>query len=793
MTMSRLKTKILAGIAAAVLCGFFIIVGCATVKKTAPPPPATSSRLTPGPNDMHIAYMTARLMEDVHYSHQPLDEAMSEKFFDDYLAALDPRRVNFLQSDIDEFAHFRTNLDGYTLGHHGRTDLTPAYVIFKRFEQRLIEHTAYADQLLKNDRFKFNTDGKIQIDRRHAAYPQDLDQARQLWRQQVRYEFLQDKLSREISPTNHDTILPLSRSAEAEITDHLIKHYDWNLHAITNWDGENVLSAYLNALTHAYDPHSDYLNPESAQTFSISMSLSLFGIGATLGEDDGYCTIQSLVPGGPAEKSKQLKPKDRIVAVAQSNQPPVNVVDMDLPRVVEMIRGPKGTQVRLSIIPADDPATRRVVTLVRAEIKLEDQEAKAELIETPDGQGGTNRLGIIDLPSFYATIPMPGNEGHSSPKLTSVDVAKLLQKLEQEKVNGIILDLRNNPGGSLEEAIQFTGLFIKEGPVVLVKSSDGSIVEKSIRNSAALYTGPLVVLVNHFSASAAEIVAAALQDYGRAVIVGDTSTHGKGTVQNLTSLRSFVWPATPTATNDPGTLKVTISKFYRVTGASTQLKGVVPDIQLPDLLNHLPGIGEKSLENPLPWDTIQSVGYDKLNLVAPYITMLRQRSEARVATNQDFIYIRQDIDRFEKSQEDKTATLNEAQAIRERQADDARSDARAAERAMRPLRDEKIYDITVENAGKPGLPPPEPLISTNAIASLIATNANGSVSVMTTNNDFVVGIPLNRFDPNAAPVGLHSGEVVTQPAPDPTLSETEHILEDYISAMDKSAALMVNK
>src|SRR5579885_1420145 len=562
--MSRLQKRIVAAAVLAGLGGFFIIAGCTSVTKTPAPPPASSAsapaptRLEPGPNDARIAYITARLMEDMQYSHQPLDQEMSKKFFDDYLNALDPRHEIFLQSDLDEFSDYRTNLDRLTLGEDRRADLTPAFVIFKRFEQRLQERTAYVDQLLREDRFHLNAEESIQLDRRHAPWPKDLAQARQLWRQEVEYRFLQEKLDREVSPTNSRVVLPVSRSAEEEIAGHLIKNYDWTLRQFTNWDGENVLSAWLNALTHAYDPHSDYLNPENAQTFSITMSLSLFGIGATLGEDDGYCTIQSLVPGGPADKSKQLHPKDRIVAVAQSNQPPVNVVDMELPRVVEMIRGPKGTQVRLTIIPASDPTTRRVVTLVRDEIKLEDQEAKAELIERPDGQGGTHRLGIIDLPSFYATIPLPGNEGHSSPKFTSVDVARLIKKLEQEKVDGLILDLRNNPGGSLEEAIRFTGLFLKDGPVVVVKSSDGNIDVKQTATSTPLYSGPLVVLVNRFSASAAEIVAAALQDYGRAVIVGDKSTHGKGTVQNLTPLRPFLSLAKPAATNDPGTLKITI-------------------------------------------------------------------------------------------------------------------------------------------------------------------------------------------------------------------------------------------
>ncbi len=327
----------------AALCAFFAVPGCVTAKKTPVSlAPVSELRLVPGPDDARIAYWTARLMENYHYTHKPLDTKMSEKFFDGYLDILDQHRENFLQSDIDELAHDRTNLNVFTLGRRERADLTPAFDIIKRFLQRYQEHIAYVNQLLKDDRFKFNTDEYYQFDRRHAPYPKDLDEARQLWRQELLHEYLVDKLNDEFSPTNGGAVLPLNKNASAEIIKDLTKRYNWQLHVFTNWDGGNVLQYYLEALTRAYDPHSDYMNTEGAQTFSISMSLSLFGIGATLTEDYGYCTIGTLVPGGPAAKSKQLNPKDRIVAVAQSNQPPVNAVDLELARVVEMIRGPRG-------------------------------------------------------------------------------------------------------------------------------------------------------------------------------------------------------------------------------------------------------------------------------------------------------------------------------------------------------------------------------------------------------------------------------------------------------------------
>jgi carboxyl-terminal processing protease len=579
----------------------------------------------------------------------------------------------------------------------------------------------------------------------------------------LRYQYLLEKLNRELSTTN-DTVKSLSKTNLTEIADTLARHYRWNFHMATNWDGTDVLQAYLEALAHAYDPHSDYLNDQHAQDFSINMSLSLFGIGATLSEDDGYCTVSKVLTNGPASKSKQLNEKDRIVAVAQGNQPPVDVVEMELGRVVQLIRGPKGTQVQLTISPADDRTARRVVTITRDEVKLDDSEheASAKLIEMPDGHGGTNRIGVIDLPSFYATIDLPGSTNHSA-KSTTVDVTKLIKKLKQEKVAGIILDLRSNPGGSLEEAVKFTGLFIKDGPVVLARDPNGRIDVDADTDSSVLYDGPLAVMINRFSASAAEIAAAALQDYGRAIIIGDISTHGKGTVQNLNPLKPFVWPATSTATGDPGTVKITIRKFYRVSGASTQLKGVVPDIILPDILNYSEDIGETALENPLPWDTIPSAKYDKLNLVQPYLNALRQNSDARIATNQDFLYVQQDIEQFKKLQADKTVSLNEREQIKDRLANQARQKERDKEREARKNSGIKTFELTVENADRPGLPEP---LGTTVLKPPSVVDA-----------DAVTHESVKAATPVSANV-------------DPMQTETENILEDYISAMNANRILI---
>jgi len=763
-----------------------IWAGCETGQSDVPALPALpATGLKPGPNDARIAFVAARLLENYHYLQRPLDEALSEKFFDGYIDSLDPRHENFLQSDLAEFEIYRTNLDKLTL-KRGTADLTPAFAVYDRYAERIEQHDAYVTDLLKHDRFKFNTDEKIVLDRRHAPFPKDLTEAEALWRQRLRYEYLQEKLSREIVETNDNFLVKLPADAAKEIPATLEKHYQWNLHMTTNWDSDGVLQAYLNGLCHAYDPHSDYFSAPHAQDFSIGMNLSLFGIGAQLGEDDGYCTIRSLVPGGPAAKSKQVNEKDRIVAVAQGDKPPVDVVDMDLEKVVQQIRGPKGTEVRLTLSPGPDHTTRKVVTLIRDEIKLEDSEAKAKLVEFPDGR----RIGIIDLPSFYATVNL-GNDGNTTPKSTSADVTKLINRLKAEKVSGIIIDLRSNPGGSLEEAIKFTGLFIKDGPVVLARNPDGQVQVDSVPNPEQLYAGPLAVMINRFSASASEIAAAALQDYGRALIVGDISTHGKGTVQNLNPLKPYMLSADSDGSNDPGTIKITIRKFYRVSGASTQLKGVEPDLVLPDVLNYSTQVGEVSLENPLPWDTIQPASYEKFNLVQPYLAALKAHSDERIATNQDFIYVKQDIDQFVKMQADKTASINEHETLKERERIFRQGQARDAERTARKPDGVKIYEITVKNSGLPLMPEGMDLsiqtqqvnqltnVITGAIVSF--TNAAGTNLVVSTTT-------ATNAMKSAAAAGKKS-----PPPFDPMLDETERILLDYIALLGKSSPVAANQ
>jgi carboxyl-terminal processing protease len=734
--------------------------------------------VNPGPVDGRIAFVAAKMLEKLHYTPQKLNDTLSGKFLDTYLEALDPQHIHFTQVDLAEFESYRTNLDDLTITSTGISDVDPAYEIYNRFMKRLGERVAFAGETLKSETFKFDTEDRILINRKDLPYPKDLQEARALWHERLRFEYLQERLGKldakkkaekepkSASPSKNG----VKKTEPEEITETLNNRYHRNLRMFQDWDHDDVLQLYLTTLAHIYDPHSDYFGHAQLEQFAIGMNLSLFGIGAELKSEDGYCTIQRLLPGGPAVKSKKMKEKDRIVAVAQSNQPPVDVYEMNLTKAVQLIRGPKGSQVRLTVIPAgEDSSVRKEVVLIRDEIPLEDQAAKAKIIDLPTGQGQTVRLGVIDLPSFYATFDP---RGRSEQKSTTQDVIKLIGKLKQENVKGIILDLRRNGGGSLEEAIQLTGLFIKKGPVVQVRDGDGKVQEDSDKDAAILYDGPLVVMTSRFSASASEIVAGALQDYGRALIVGDISTHGKGTVQSVNKIAPYMQLSEKVLTNDPGAVKLTIKKFYRAGGGSTQLRGVSPDIVLPSVFNESKDFGESSLDNPMPWDTIDSSKFQPVAMVEPYLTDLKNRSEERVDTDQEFGYSRADIQHYKKNQSDKTISLNEAQRIKEKEEADARQKARKEERLARAERPETVYEITLKNVSLPGLPPP--MERTNTLARAEA-GKGGSIAAGTNATAAV--------DPPDSPATEDEEVEPAVPAYDANMIETQRILVDYLDAL----------
>jgi carboxyl-terminal processing protease len=691
-------------------------------------------KLVPGPDDATISRLTSRILSRSHYTRKPFDAATSSQFLDQYLDSLDPSRLIFLQSDVADFELYRNSLDVFTLKEG---DTTPAYVIFKRMLKRFDQQVEFINEKLKFAKMDFAGNDHYQFSRKDAPRPRDIDEARQLWWERLRYEYLQEKLNNQ---------------KPEEIVKVIERRYARIQRFLKEYDSDDVLQLYLTSLAQVYDPHSDYMGRSTLENFNISMKLSLFGIGALLSSEDGYCKVKELIPGGPAANSKRVKLDDRIIAVAQGDQEPVDVVDMKLNKVVELIRGAKGTKVRLTIIPADapDPSTRKTVLLVRDEIKLEEKEAKAKVIEM-GGSTNSVRLGVIDLPSFYAD--MPGNGKAESTKSTTADVARLIKKLKQENVKGIVLDLRHNGGGLLEEAITLTGLFIKKGPIVQVRDSNGTISVQDDPDPSVLYEGPLIILTSRFSASASEILAAALQDYGRAIIVGDQSTHGKGSVQQLLQLGMILQQFGMTTTQNPGALKITIRKFYRINGASTQLKGVTPDIILPSI-NNVADIVEGTLPNAMPWDTIPGVTFDKLNLVKPWLAELTKRSNERVATNADFNYVKVDSEQFKKLQAEKSVSMNEEIRRKEKDEAKARVEARKKEMKARPVSTAAVYEVTLKLVDQPGLVP----------------------FVPKTNDVELVKAPVKSSD-STDPEAADEEEV---PVVDYTLNETENILYDLI-------------
>jgi carboxyl-terminal processing protease len=732
-----MKSKLLVPTAIGALAS--LVLACFVTAATLGRPTALLAANANDPTDGNITRITADLLEHSQFSHHRLDEELAARFLDRYLDSLDPTHLLFLQSDAQEFDNFRSHLPEMT---RREGDITPERAIFHRYLERLDQRVAFVTNLLRSATFDFTGHDTYSFDREKAQRPQDLDAARQLWLQNLRAEYLQEKLA---------------GKKPSDIVTSLTGRYNRVLQTMRKLTPEEVLEVYLNALAHVYDPHSDYLGSAQMDDFSIAMNLSLFGIGATLQADDGNCKITELVPGGPAARSGLLKPGDRIVAVGQADQKPVDIVDMPLPDAVKLIRGPKGTRVRLTLIPADaaDESTRKTITLVRQEVKLEDQEAKARIVNLPQKSGGSLRVGIIELPSFYHGSDGPA---HGTPSSATADVAKLIRKLEAENIQGLVLDLRNNPGGSLEEAITLTGLFIGKGPVVQTREMDGRTDVGEDTDTPELYNGPLVVLTSRFSASASEILAGALQDYGRALIVGDKSTFGKGTVQTVVPLGTLMDQNHLAHSVDPGALKVTIRKFYRPSGASTQLKGVAADIALPSL-SDAANVGEAELKDPLPWDLLPVCDFTHEDHVSPFLRELKARSAARVTGDKDFAYLGQDIAQFKKTLAAKTVDMNEADRRQELEEAKARAAIRKQERAARKESQPKTYEITLQNADTPGLPAPVTTKST-PMAKLSKPSANE----------------------------MEDAEASTLQS-DPVLGESERIMADYVFMLRGSSSL----
>ncbi len=642
-----------------------------------PASPTARAAAEPGQVSLYVG----RLLEQSHYTRRPLDDTMSSRLLQTYIETLDYNRIFFTQEDIEKLrAKYDTELDDYLLLGNPKA----AQEIYAIYRKRVGERVALVNELIKQDH-DFKSNRTIELSRQKSAWPRNEKEARDLWATRVEGELLQAKLNEH------------SQGTPAEV---VARRYRQVLRTVTDKSEDQAVSIFLSSLAQVYDPHSEYLDRKALENFEINMKLSLVGIGAVLRSEDGYAKIIDLVAGGPADLEGRLKVNDRIAAVAQGNRPFDDVLDMPLDEVVELIRGKKGTQVRLMVLPAKatDPSMKSVIEITRDEVKLKDAEAKAEVIERTGTDGKPERLGWITLPSFYADMDHPrGGESKS----TTRDMTRLLERLKKEQVTGIVLDLRRNGGGSLEEAVNLTGLFVGAGPIVQVKSTDGEI-KVSRASQPALYDGPLVVLTSRLSASASEIFAAAMQDYGRAVLVGDTSTFGKGTVQTMLEIGRFMSPFGIGA-SDAGALKLTVQQFYRVNGGSTQLRGVLSDIVLPTLTDD-PQIGEGSLKVPLPYDEVPPAPVKKFTDQASLsIDLLRERSQARVKSSPEFASLQEDIARRRTLIEKNTISLNEAGRRAEIAEDKARVEARKARRLATKDPQEMVYSLTLDNVDLPQL------------------------------------------------------------------------------------------
>ncbi len=595
-------------------------------------------KLEPSRSQRQTALIIAKVMDRYHYRNLALDDALSSSILDRYLESLDPNKSFFTQQDIDGFEKYRHSLDEAIASAR----LEPAFDIFKQFRLRVDQRTDLALSLLKQNKFDFSVQESYRFDREDAPWAKDEAAIRELWRMRVKNDILG---------------LRMAGKEEDKIIETLGKRYHNITHRTRQFESDDVFQAFINAYTLSVEPHTAYMSPERSENFDISMRLSLQGIGAVLRNDNEYTTIQSTVTGGPADKSGQLKAGDRIIGVAQGGKGEMlDIIGWRLQDVVEIIRGTKGTLVRLSVLPkaSGTDGKAKEVSIVRDEIKLEDQAVKSTIIEDLPGLDGM-RFGVLDIPAFYRDFRGQA-VGKDDFRSTTRDVRKLLAELMTEKVDGIIVDLRGNGGGSLTEATELTGLFIKEGPVVQVRDSKGKLEIERDLDPEQVYSGPLVVMVNRNSASASEIFAGAIQDYHRGLIIGEP-TFGKGTVQTLVDLGQF-----SRGDEDLGRLRLTIAQFFRVQGGSTQNRGVVPDILFPTAMaaaDH----GERSLDNALPWATIQAVAHKKQGATA--VAGLREASDRRIVKDPGFNFLLEQEQAIKEIQDRKMVTLVESERKKE--------------------------------------------------------------------------------------------------------------------------------
>ncbi len=701
--------------------------------------PAAQAETNFGQVAMHVAYM----LQNHHYSKQDFDDKVSGEMLHNYLNMLDFKHIFFTEQDVAGFKDkYETTLDDHVL----MRNISPAIEIYDIYKQRVKERVDFLKKALETNKFTFDSKRSIEIKRDKAPWPKDKAAQDKLWLDIIEDNLLAERIADETrerdekkkaekaaakkagtAEAKSESVPDDKKVAEApkpaaegdktpkvaakkdkdekDLTpkERVLKDYTRLLESIDENDTKDVVNFFLSSLATAYDPHTEYMSTDESDNFKIHMQHKLVGIGALLGQKDDGAEIQGIVVGGPADKQGQLKLNDRIIAVAQGDDEFVDVKYLKLQKIVDMIRGEKSTTVRIKIVPADDPSGTRIIAIVRDEVPLKEKLANAELLVTPPDLGKTLRVGWINLSNFYADM-------ENNTVSTSVDVERLLRRLMKEKIDGLVLDLRDNGGGSLDEAIKLTGLFIPAGPVVQAKDWRGSITWRDCENEKPVYDGPMIVLINKASASASEILAAALQDYRRALIVGDKSSFGKGTVQTILPVERYM----PFFSDKKGAgdLKVTIQKFYRIAGGSTQLKGVESDIPLPSIRDVL-DIGESSAENPLPYDTIPPRKYPLFRKDAFPIDEINARVKSRVAANPEFQNVVEESKRLKEKIDKNTVSLNLQEREKERTDTEARRDKQTEERAKRAkevaerIKDNgfKAYHLTLDNVDKADLVP----------------------------------------------------------------------------------------
>ncbi len=609
-----------------------LIAGAVAAK---PAPTTSALPLQPTAAQAEAAVTAAHILSRFHYKAEPLDAKLSAQIFDRYFDMLDADRLFFVQADIDRFAPQREKL-GEAIDAE---DLSVPFAIFNLYEQRVAERTAYAREQLKQG-FDFSQDESYRYQREKLPWAKSTQELDEVWRLRVKNDWLR---------------LKLAGKKDAEIRSILDKRYANYLERMRQLNSEDVFQTFMNAYATSIDPHTNYLGPRASENFDIAMRLSLEGIGAVLQRDDEYTAIREIVPGGPAALSGKLKVGDRIVGVGQGEAGPIaDVIGWRLDDVVDLIRGPKDTTVRLEVLPADaGPDGKHVlIAITRKKVSIEEQAAKSSVIEIGDGDAAARRIGVISLPTFYEDFEAR-RRGDKDYKSATRDVARLLGELKRQNVDGVLVDLRNNGGGSLSEAIELTGLFVGKGPVVQVRSANGRVELGRNTHTDMVWDGPLAVLVNRNSASASEIFAAAIQDYGRGLILGEP-TYGKGTVQNLVDLDQWAHNEKPTL----GELKMTIQQFFRIDGGSTQLRGVTPDIRFP-ITADFDQNGEQTYDNALPWSAVAAANYTPTSDLKGILAPLRAKHEARIAADREWQAFAADLADARALRKETTISLNE--------------------------------------------------------------------------------------------------------------------------------------